>query len=49
MYTFFEVRHPRCVSNKSKCNVYTICRQKNLVGFDDILYTHYILTNVHDN
>ena len=23
----FEVRHPRCVSNKSKCNVYAICRQ----------------------
>jgi len=23
----FEVRHPRCVPNKSKCNVYTICRQ----------------------
>jgi len=26
----FEVRHPRCVSNKSKCNVYTICRQTQL-------------------
>ena len=29
-YIFFEVRHPRCVSNKSKCNVYTICRQTQL-------------------
>jgi len=27
---FFEVRHPRCVSNKSKCNVYTICRHTQL-------------------
>ena len=27
---FLEVRHPRCVSNKSKCNVYTICRQTQL-------------------
>ena len=26
----FEVRHPRCVSNKSVCNVYTICRQTQL-------------------
>ena len=26
----FEVRHPRCVSNKSKCNVYTMCRQTQL-------------------
>ena len=26
----FEVRHSRCVSNKSKCNVYTICRQTQL-------------------
>jgi len=24
------VRHPRCVSNKSKYNVYTICRQTQL-------------------
>jgi hypothetical protein len=23
----FEVRHPRYVSNKSKCNVYAICHQ----------------------
>jgi hypothetical protein len=31
MYTRnFEVRHPRCVSNNSKCNVYTICRQTHL-------------------
>ena len=26
----FEVRHPGCVSNKSKCNVYTTCRQTQL-------------------
>jgi len=26
----FELRHPRCVSNKSKCNVYAICRQTQL-------------------
>ena len=27
---YFEVRHPRCVSNQSKCDVYTICRQTQL-------------------
>ena len=26
----FQVRHPRGVSNKSKCNVCTICRQTQL-------------------
>ena len=26
----FEVCHPRCVSNKSKRNVYAICRQTQL-------------------
>ena len=26
----YEVRHPPCVSNKSKCNVYAICRQTQL-------------------
>jgi len=26
----FELRHPRCVSNKSKCNVYTLRRQTQL-------------------
>jgi hypothetical protein len=28
--TNFEVRHHRCVSNKSKCDVYAICRQTQL-------------------
>ena len=26
----FEVRYPRCVSNKSQCKVYTICRPTQL-------------------